>query len=635
MRFKRIDLLRYGHFSDYSFELPLKDKDIHILFGRNEAGKSTTLSAIEDFLFGIGNNSPYNFKHDNSDMRIGASIENQDSSFEAFRRKGNKNTLMDKDDQSIEKGEETLRSFLLGTDRSFYERMFSLDRLRLEQGGRQILDAKDEVGEMLFEAGSGISGIRNKLSNLKDEADNLWATRKSKNKKYYQLVEKLKDAEREIRDNTVSTHKWSELKSEYDKTEEKYNEIAAEHEQKSVELSRISRIRRVYPHVITKEELEKNIQNLGDVILLPEEAKEIVENSDSNQRIILAKIQTLEKELNQHQEDLKDMNFDEQLLLREDDINKLHEMRIQIRGGKNDLPRRQAELNQQEKNLLEIAQQLVWQEEDISKLINRIPNQSKIGLARSFISKRGEAETNFINKENVLKELSDEQELVKQNLKSINNITNVARLKSIIKKIKERGDISTQRQTAHNQVKSFQRRIDSLISYFNPTISFEELTSDLKVPTSEDVNIHRDLLQEWDTLHSEKKRKIREIEEKLNRIKINYQQVIDDEHPISDHEFEDALKRRDSLWNLVKMKYINNKQVSKEDLRSLNIELENLISEFEDALKKVDNISKEKFEKAQTAGKLKQMDQNINENEEELKLLTNHYDKIVKDGDEL
>ncbi len=57
MRIQRLDLLRYGRFTDKHLALPVSDSDIHIVFGPNEAGKSTALSAIEDLLFGIASNS--------------------------------------------------------------------------------------------------------------------------------------------------------------------------------------------------------------------------------------------------------------------------------------------------------------------------------------------------------------------------------------------------------------------------------------------------------------------------------------------------------------------------------------------------------------------------------------------------
>ena len=114
MRLRRLDLLRYGHFTDRSFELHAGNIDFHIVFGPNEAGKSTALSAIEDLLFGIPLRSPYDFKHDYSSMRIGAVLENGTESMEFVRRKGLKDTLLGNGDLPIPGGPAVLRPFLAG-----------------------------------------------------------------------------------------------------------------------------------------------------------------------------------------------------------------------------------------------------------------------------------------------------------------------------------------------------------------------------------------------------------------------------------------------------------------------------------------------------------------------------------------
>ena len=179
MRLRRLDLLRYGHFTDTSFELPGDASDLCIVFGPNEAGKSTALTAIEDLLFGIPMHSRYNFLHDYSNMRIGAVLENGESSLEVRRRKGRKDTLLGADELPLGAGEGPLRPFLAGADRSFFERMFSLDHVRLEEGGREILKANDEVGQMLFSAGSGIAGLRDRLADLVERGRRLVGGEKS------------------------------------------------------------------------------------------------------------------------------------------------------------------------------------------------------------------------------------------------------------------------------------------------------------------------------------------------------------------------------------------------------------------------------------------------------------------------
>jgi uncharacterized protein YhaN len=149
MRIRQLDLLRYGHFTDVSIALPASAPDIHIVLGENEAGKSTAMAGVEDLLFTIPPNSPRNFLHEYSAMRVGATLEKGSDTLKIRRRKGKSDTLLSELDLPIPSGEGALAPYLAGADRRFYTRMFSLDHDRLRQGGKEILQAQDDVGQML------------------------------------------------------------------------------------------------------------------------------------------------------------------------------------------------------------------------------------------------------------------------------------------------------------------------------------------------------------------------------------------------------------------------------------------------------------------------------------------------------
>ena len=297
MRLRRLDLLLYGHFTGRSFELPVGASDFHIVFGPNEAGKSTALSAIEDLLFGVPMHSPYNFLHDYSSMRIGAVLENGKKSLAVVRRKGSKDTLLGASDLPFPGGESVLQPFLAGADRAFFERMFSLDHVRLEAGGKEILEAKDEIGQMLFSAGTGIEGLRDRLTALSSEADELWGTRRAKHRQYYQADDKLKDAERQRRDQTLTSDRWQELKKAFERAEEAHANIECEFEKVFAKRTWLERIRRVYHDVRRKVELDKQIVDLGKVVSLSEDARQVLEASERKESEASTRIDALSRPL--------------------------------------------------------------------------------------------------------------------------------------------------------------------------------------------------------------------------------------------------------------------------------------------------------------------------------------------------
>ena len=178
MRINRLDLARYGHFTDHSFEFaaPVTGlPDFHIIYGPNETGKSTTLAAILDLLFGIEVRSKYGFLHPYPTMRIGAELEIGGSPHQFVRIKQRQNDLLDGTEKPILDG--VMLGSLGNVDRAAYTTMFCLDDDSLEGGGESILKSEGDLGQLLFSASTGLSDLSNKLDDLKAEADRFYKFR--------------------------------------------------------------------------------------------------------------------------------------------------------------------------------------------------------------------------------------------------------------------------------------------------------------------------------------------------------------------------------------------------------------------------------------------------------------------------
>ncbi len=168
MRLNRLDLIRFGIFSDHSVDLPTGSADVHVIVGPNEAGKSTVRSAIADLLFGIETRSAFDFVHDYSEMRLGAVLTNGAGELAFTRVKRKKHALRDEADNPLP--DDLLAVYLGSTDRAFFERMVGLDHTKLVNGGLEILDAKDDVARLLFEASAGLGSLGDIRDHLEEEA---------------------------------------------------------------------------------------------------------------------------------------------------------------------------------------------------------------------------------------------------------------------------------------------------------------------------------------------------------------------------------------------------------------------------------------------------------------------------------
>ncbi len=103
MRIERLGLTRYGRFTDHALDFGPKPAgaDFHLVYGPNEAGKSTTLAAWLDLLYGIGTQSPYSFLHPYATMRIDAVLEMGGAERRFARIKRPQASLLDGADQPL------------------------------------------------------------------------------------------------------------------------------------------------------------------------------------------------------------------------------------------------------------------------------------------------------------------------------------------------------------------------------------------------------------------------------------------------------------------------------------------------------------------------------------------------------
>lgn len=175
MRLRRLDLIRYGKFTDKTIDFgprPQTGSDLHIVFGLNEAGKSTALSGYLDLLFGIEERSRYNFLHEYSAMRVGAVLELGGAEHAFTRTKQRSNSLLDASQQPV--SEVAITAHLAGLSREAYTTMFSLDDESLEAGGESILESRGDLGKLLFTASAGLGHASDVLDKLEAEADGIY-----------------------------------------------------------------------------------------------------------------------------------------------------------------------------------------------------------------------------------------------------------------------------------------------------------------------------------------------------------------------------------------------------------------------------------------------------------------------------
>jgi len=221
MRFERLYLKAYGPFTARVVDLPrARGGDLQILYGPNEAGKSTVLGGITDFLFGFGHRSEAAFVHEHKALRVGAALALDGAGvLHALRRKGRKHTLFPIDAASGEEitatplDEQVLARQLQGLDRDLYRHLFGLDLEHLVAGGRALLAGEGEVGQSLFQAAAGVASLETLGDALGAEAAALFKPRGTTGTLNVALRE-YEEQRRALREATVRTGAWKQAERE-------------------------------------------------------------------------------------------------------------------------------------------------------------------------------------------------------------------------------------------------------------------------------------------------------------------------------------------------------------------------------------------------------------------------------------
>ncbi|MDX8479841.1 AAA family ATPase [Mesorhizobium sp. VK24D] len=344
MRLRRLDLTRYGKFTEKAIdfgEKPASGPDFHIVFGLNEAGKSTALSAYLDLLFGIEERSRYNFLHNYSSMRIDGLLEFEGQALAVSRTKSRSNSLHDAEGRPL--SEIAISAHLAGLSRDTYSSMFSLDDETLEAGGKAILESRGDLGKLLFTASAGLGHASDVLAALETEADGL-------HRKQAQTTEiallKKRFAELKSRKETIDTlaSTFEALEAERAEAQEKYDRSLTARAALSARLATIERHVRAAPVLAEIKRKASRLAELPDIPSPPRTwSGSVAELIDQDARL-RARVQANADEIDRAQAKIAAIAVDEAVLAISEQVRGLADRKARYLSAGMDLPTRKMEV---------------------------------------------------------------------------------------------------------------------------------------------------------------------------------------------------------------------------------------------------------------------------------------------------
>ncbi len=360
MRLNQLTLSRYGKFTDARVDFPKAELDFHLVLGPNEAGKSTLRQAVLEVLFGINDRTPLSFLHAKSEMRLGAEVSGGDRILRFERAKARRNTLRDENDAALDDG--VLASFLDGMPVALFTKLFNLDHARLLKGGHEMLAAKDDLGQVLFQAASGIAGLGGIHEGLKAEAAGLWAPKRAKDRQWYSALDQLEEAERTLKQAIVLTPRWRDADRRLRELEEAFEAARSRRQALHGRRDQLERIRRWAPAVGRLDDLERAASALGEVTVLPADAASVFERSGVAIAQATQRVSTHKAERERLEQNLEGLSVDDAILPLSADIEALEAMRHRCAQHAGNVSRYRAQATLTWKEIQEIVGMLPWRD---------------------------------------------------------------------------------------------------------------------------------------------------------------------------------------------------------------------------------------------------------------------------------
>jgi uncharacterized protein YhaN len=273
MRINRLDLIAFGPFAGMRLDLGGRPGTLDLVYGPNEAGKSTTLRAISGLLFGIPHDTKDGHRHALTELRVGGRLEPaKGPALEVVRRKGRKDTLLDVDGKAID--DALLLPLLGGATVDLFKSMFGLDHQTLRSSAEDMLKGKGSVGESLFAAGTGAHGVNELRTRLREEAAALFTARGRDQKTIVRAIAEVRAAKKDVEDRSTSARGYLEQKRALEESVRERDVLRERRSALSTEQARLERLLAVSPPLGERARLLVEIAALGDAVRLPTDAPE-------------------------------------------------------------------------------------------------------------------------------------------------------------------------------------------------------------------------------------------------------------------------------------------------------------------------------------------------------------------------
>ncbi|MFS0662549.1 AAA family ATPase [Bacillus mojavensis] len=313
MRIISLHIYQYGKFSNRTFHFSASP--VQLIYGLNEAGKTTMMSFIESMLVGFPKSKKYEPK---SGGVYGGVLEAEHPAYGVMkieRTKGAAEKVRVYTESGEVKQEDFLKQLFQGTDRALYKAIYSFDVFGLQE---IHTFNRDKIGEfLLFSSLFGAEAVSKLDSRLMKESERLFKPN-GRNPHLNQELETLKQLAAKLKQAETEEAGYHQLLEEKRTLESRLAAAETELKETAEHIRNIERAIELKPVLIEKTALEQAIEQYSEHAgQFPADGLHRLEKYESHLHPKSAQLEALRVKLAELDKQLQKLNPNEAILKNE------------------------------------------------------------------------------------------------------------------------------------------------------------------------------------------------------------------------------------------------------------------------------------------------------------------------------
>ncbi|MBC8871819.1 MAG: AAA family ATPase [Planctomycetes bacterium] len=609
MKLRRLEIENYGLFSGAEFDF---NDGFQLIFGLNEAGKSTLLQAIREVLFGFPTRSRYAFASHAGEMAATASLDMNDGTQLRYRRrKGRKNEVVGKTQPTghdLDAG--ALSRLLGGANLELYEQVFGFSLAELASGEKSLQQAN--LNEALY-GGSlgGLANFQKVQSDLKDEADGLFTTRGT-TKTINRLHKTIKNTATEQRKATIKPTEYKKQVAACDEITDRVEQLRVSLDNLQTRETHLERIANALTPWLQLQTARRELAELDVPAGFPPDAADQLARLKTRCDELTDELATFEQDLTEQRGELAEIELNPEVVAAEEQIRSLNQQVGEIAGFRRDVPVREAESKATKSQVLTKLRELnpEWDHSHLERFRTGLDQRQSVEQLDDQWSKLTQGRAKLTARRPGLK---DDISRHREQLAELQDTETPERLEAIVEaEAGYRANLSSLGQLqeeAGRLTRETQKLIDRLNGPLQTQLDFSE---HLPVPLEASVVEfqHRcDDAQEAVRLSKDAvdqvSRELRERQQELDQL--------DAREPVPDRQqLMEQRDRRDQGWDIIRRKYVETKTVGDDEVATwAGSETASPADEYEQAVVRADAVADERQDKAQSAAERDQLTRSV------------------------